>query len=379
MDFYTYTTTRDACSKAGLDDAPEAFYETALADALAMQSAQFFFQLNNERDWEKARRPYYNVWPSIVPMLTRLNLDLDSALIRLPLPALCVRLPKQKNPLTFDWRGQPFRSAASDGRHGRRQGHLRPDRRGRDHEQRPVRRADLHLPQFPPQEGLTVEQSLAGLGKAALSDIGVQVPPDLVTDCVRLCCTLCLLENDPSVISPDVLSKDRDKFESTGDQKYVDKAHRRGKVGWNVGRHIEVAPHYRRPHMALVWTGRAGRCPRSCHGGAASCIGNGGKGAEWVWRCGGAMEIGDWVFFKTRNWPNDVRTITASSRESGSLGLRCRASHRVGQLSSRSEPDPSSRRISGSMPHLPRNAVKSGWGWLSQFLPVASAGEIIRL
>jgi hypothetical protein len=36
---------------------------------------------------------------------------------------------------------------------------------------------------------------------------------------------------------------------------YVDKAHRRGKVGWNVGRHIEVAPHYRRPHMALVWTG----------------------------------------------------------------------------------------------------------------------------
>ena len=39
-------------------------------------------------------------------MLTRLNLDLDSALIRLPLPALCVRLPKEKNPLTFDWKGK---------------------------------------------------------------------------------------------------------------------------------------------------------------------------------------------------------------------------------------------------------------------------------
>jgi hypothetical protein len=38
-------------------------------------------------------------------MLTRLNLDLDSVLIRLPLPALCIRLPKDKNPLTFDWRG----------------------------------------------------------------------------------------------------------------------------------------------------------------------------------------------------------------------------------------------------------------------------------
>lgn len=63
-------------------------------------------------------------------------------------------------------------------------------------------------------------------------------------------------------IEPDVLSKDRDKYESAGDQKYVDKAHRRGKVGWNVGRHIEVAPHYRRPHMALVWTGRGRAVPK---------------------------------------------------------------------------------------------------------------------
>ena len=60
----------------------------------------------NEREWEQAHRPYYNVWPSIVPMLTRLNLDLDSALIQLPLPALCVRFPKEKNPLTFDWKGE---------------------------------------------------------------------------------------------------------------------------------------------------------------------------------------------------------------------------------------------------------------------------------
>lgn len=108
MDFHTYTTTRDACNKAGDDDGPRAFYETVLAGALAMQSAQFFFQLNNERDFEQARRPYYNVWPSIVPMLTRLDLDLDSALIQLPLPALCVRLPKQHNPLTFEWRRKPF-------------------------------------------------------------------------------------------------------------------------------------------------------------------------------------------------------------------------------------------------------------------------------
>jgi len=52
-----------------------------------------------------------------------------------------------------------------------------------------------------------------------------------------------------------VLSKDREKFAGTGDPKYVEKTHRRGKVGWHVGRHVEVIPHYRRPHLMLAWTG----------------------------------------------------------------------------------------------------------------------------
>jgi hypothetical protein len=76
------------------------------------------------------------------------------------------------------------------------------------------------------------------------------------------CCSLCLLENDPSVIEPDVLSKDRMRFEASGDEKYIDKAHRRGTVGWNVGRRMELAPHYRRRHMALVWTGSGRVVPR---------------------------------------------------------------------------------------------------------------------
>lgn len=65
-------------------------------------------------------------------------------------------------------------------------------------------------------------------------------------------CSLCLLENAPSVIEPDVLGKDRDKFEQTGDRKFVDKAHRRGKIGWNVGRRIEVAPHYPNSYGPLI-------------------------------------------------------------------------------------------------------------------------------
>ena len=45
------------------------FYKQAMADAVRQRSGQFLGQMLNERDWEKARRPYYNVFPSIIPML----------------------------------------------------------------------------------------------------------------------------------------------------------------------------------------------------------------------------------------------------------------------------------------------------------------------
>ena len=236
MDFHSYTTMRDWTRRADPDDRPaqdiDRFYKKAMADAVMMNSAQFFAQLINERDWEKNRRPFYNLWPSIIPMLTRLDLDLDSELIRLPLPALCIRFPKDtaKNPLKFDWNGDKVAIRCiliGDMNQGEGisvlidVGELM---------------GEFEVPcytyrNFPRKPGLTVEQSVAGLGTNVFADIGIQVPDSLVDACVRLCCSLCLLENDPSIISPDVLADDRAKFEASGDQKYVDKAHRRGKMG----------------------------------------------------------------------------------------------------------------------------------------------------
>jgi hypothetical protein len=89
-----------------------------------------------------------------------------------------------------------------------------------------------------------------------------QPPEELVNDLVRLCCALCLLENDPELISPEVLADGRAKFDQTGDQKYVEKARRQGKCGWDVGRQIEVIPHYRRPHLMLAWTGAGRSVPK---------------------------------------------------------------------------------------------------------------------
>jgi len=114
MDFHSYITMRDWTRRASPEDRfandIDQFYKRTLAEAVGVGSSQFYNQMLNERDWEKSRRPYYNLWPSIIPMLTRLDLDLDSDLIRLPLPALCIRFPKDsaKNPLKFDWKGDEF-------------------------------------------------------------------------------------------------------------------------------------------------------------------------------------------------------------------------------------------------------------------------------
>jgi hypothetical protein len=111
-------------------------------------------------------------------------------------------------------------------------------------------------------EGRNVEEDLRDLPIDATARVGLQLPIELEQNLVRLACTLCLLGNDPTILEPDVLSKDRAKWEATKDQKYVDRARRRGKRGWLVGAHVEVIPHVRRPHPALVWTGKGRTVPR---------------------------------------------------------------------------------------------------------------------
>ena len=204
MDFHTYTTMRDWTRRADPDDCPaqdiDQFYRRAQAEAVRMGLAQFFSQMLNERDWEKARRPYYNLWPSIIPMLTRLSLDLDSDLIRLSLPALCIRFPKDtaKTPLRFEWKADEVAVRCimlAEINEGTGLSVLIDIGEVMEGVGVPI----YTYRNFPRQAGLTVEQSIAGLGTVGLfAEIGIQVPDSFVMDCIRLCCSLCLLENDPS-------------------------------------------------------------------------------------------------------------------------------------------------------------------------------------
>jgi hypothetical protein len=79
---------------------------------------------------------------------------------------------------------------------------------------------------------------------------------------LRISLSCLILAEDSEYITPDVLSKDEPAYRLTHNQKYVDKAHRKGKLGWDIGKHFETIPHARRPHMAIRHTGPRGSIPR---------------------------------------------------------------------------------------------------------------------
>lgn len=309
----------------------EMFYATAMAGGARTGNGLIVA----EGIWKQLRRPYYQVWPAIVPALLNLRLDLEAALIRTPMAALAVRLPADR-PID-ELPGVQTALMCQDG--------PGEDLRLWVNFMRPPGLANMHLT-LGCEPGKTLEESFeesaANTQSYVISDnfMSEEYMP-LVQNCLRLCAMLCLLADDPEVISPDVLAADRQKYEqSGGEQKFVDRAHRRGKVGWNVGQKIEVMPHYRRPHPALVWTGQG---PRSCCAKGAWSTGRCWRGCQRGWRASEtpgqkAPEVNmqlAWAtdihlnfldlpdrqrFLETVNDQADALVVTGDIAESNSLG-----------------------------------------------------------
>jgi hypothetical protein len=130
----------------------------------------------------------------------------------------------------------------------------------------------MHTMKIFPLDERPIEESLNILPKHETTDEGMQIPEDLMIKCVRLGITLCLLEDNPDLIEPDVLSKDRHRVKDADEellQRLIDKARRKGKYGFVVGKSMEqsiergeMSPHSRRPHPALVWTGEGRTVPK---------------------------------------------------------------------------------------------------------------------
>ena len=251
-------------NKISIDD----FYQHSLQTLVPTDFDPFSsIKLFTEYNWIKDKKPYYNVYPSIIPHLLKISLDnLFVNQINLPLPYLLVRFP-ENNILNFEHDNQKYYLKtiliADNTNYYRNNiphmvfwidfGEYDYELNCRVQTYKSIKKS----------EGFTINQGFKALKSHESFERGVICPEDFLENCAKLVCTICLMAEDQEIIQPDVLSCDEDKFEKTKDLKYIEKAKRRGKYGWSVGKNIQISPHVRAScPAALYWTGPKKSIPK---------------------------------------------------------------------------------------------------------------------
>lgn len=232
------------------------------------------YGLQCEQLWHSHARPYYNLYPAVIPMFTKLKLDIPTNQIRLPLVTLLIRFPNP-SPLGFtsggkDWQIQTIMAIDCDPaidpiftfENGGRGMGLWIDW-GETHAETPAGakyRAIQTGETIMLGDDTTVEERInmnPHIETPAELDY-FRCPPEIIKDCFRIVCTLCLIGNNPELIEPDWLKADEDKIADASAAELAEFARRaitRKGLGWRIGAQIEKVPHYRRPHPALIRVG----------------------------------------------------------------------------------------------------------------------------
>lgn len=251
MNAHTYETAADTFRRTNGKAAP-------LTDAYSSQTVHKQ-HMEVETSWVAARRPYYTVYPLAAEALRKVKLDIPCSVVTMPIPTLLVRFGVGMEPSCA---GQQLRCMLVG------ELEMLNTKRGLgvwcDFGERTYLPTVTHpLPRytymtFGLADDRTVHTAIQRLSYEGLSDADTAA----VMAALHYIVAICLLSNDPALIEPDVLDKDRAKWAETQDPAIVERAVRRGKVGWLVGAHWETMPHYRRPHVGLRWTGEGRQVPK---------------------------------------------------------------------------------------------------------------------
>ena len=211
-----------------------------------------YAQIQAEADWIFDRRPYYNIWPSVIRPFTNVDLGkVKCSDIQLPLKRLMIRFPIEHEldgarsifvveTVSMDKTARGLMCCINDG-----STYPAPDM--------------LYMPVHTINSMTFVEdQTIAdrlqyGRDNPYCDD---EINNKMVDSCLKLVCAICLLGDNPDLIEQVPIDADRVQWEKTHDIKLIEQADRRGKREWDVGRHIDVAPGYRNPHFAIRWMGR---------------------------------------------------------------------------------------------------------------------------
>ena len=231
---------------------PGEFYGRLMSHAKYFEVAQ----LRTERDWSVGDRPYYHLYPGILDPFLRLDLGVVPVRhLRMPIESpLLIQLPDASSVVADNMRlCNILVDQEVIGDH---------ENDGRGESSYITVMTDIEVPEQKLHALVTLDQrndiTIADAFEVARAHSGKAPHPginQIIGKALQIVSVCLLLENDPQLISPEVLSDDLMKWQESLDPKFVEKAKRRGKFGWVVGRELEVIPHYRRPHCALFWVG----------------------------------------------------------------------------------------------------------------------------
>jgi len=242
---------------------PQSFYGDMIESSQRLNDVFTYRQSMLELDWINHDKPYYNIYPAISPLVDKLKLDIPCSAISPPEGTLCLRLPVGNN--------NPYKAGDSDIRtvlFGIQQTRVVPgsdkmtdglvilfDAGERGEHGTPIYVFKI----FPLEEGLSIEQATKSLPHHRSWNYGVKIDDGVVEAITKLCVAVCLIGQNPDLVCPDVLSKDRVEYLNCDPErkKIIEaRAKRKGKNGYNIGQGLESCPHYRRSHLATIPVGK---------------------------------------------------------------------------------------------------------------------------
>lgn len=257
MKFYERTTVASSMKRHGL--IPKEYDARTLSgimNQIASQIPKYISkQLEDEADWIDDGMPYYSVWPVITECLLRTPLSIPGDSISLPRKPILLRFSETK---PFVSHGVTFHSILANET-------VVVDKDDKEHRSL-VLWCDFgeldHSMGFPLMVGtyrvfrLDMETIQAALDSSKTRfDKITDAEEEALLDAIRITLAVAMLNESTEFFEPDVLSKDALQYDRTKDASIVARAHRRGKIGWHLGRQTELVPHVRRPHFAIRWTG----------------------------------------------------------------------------------------------------------------------------
>lgn len=276
MQFHDYTSSRNRMARYGHDlearriakslssaDFRQFFLDRLRgSEKLSDLDFQRFMSLSSEMVWVNDERPYYNVWPIVLDLISTVKLDLPFSSVQFPFPCMLFRFALGNEPggvaTSLVWWPDTSDDTVQAGVCCFFPGSM-----------------DVMSFQYTGKCSDTIESWLARAENEAGSKSGQHTMRkysharfDHVDIFIRLCVFVGLLSHETDLITPIVLAKDRNQYEDADPDTrrwLEERATRKLGRGFEFGKKLQEerdsSPHWRNPHLTLFWTGEGRTVP----------------------------------------------------------------------------------------------------------------------